>query len=129
PAGVDGRAQLSAAEAELRDRINERWMRFAVTRLDPERTYVDTSVRLSVDVTIFPGTMLQDGTDVASGACLGPEVRLADCVVGEGAVVEHAVGDHAEIGADAVVGPFAVLSPGSHVAAGVRTGAFYTAEI
>ena len=51
-----------------------------------------------------------------------PEVR-------EGAAVEHTVGDHAEIGADAVVGPFAVLSPGSHVAAGVRTGAFYTGEI
>jgi len=128
-AGVNDRAQLSAAEAELRDRINERWMRFGVTMLDPERTYVDTSVRLSVDVTIFPGTMLQSDTVVASGACLGPEVRLADCVVGEGAAVEHTVGDHAEIGADAVVGPFAVLSPGSHVAAGVRTGAFYTGEI
>src|SRR5437660_1073204 len=128
-AGVNDRAQLAAAEAELRDRINERWMRFGVTMLDPERTYVDASVRLSVDVTIFPGTMLQGDTVVASGARLGPEVRLADCVVGEGAVVEHTVGDHAEIGAEAVVGPFAVLSPGSHVAAGMRTGPFYTAEI
>jgi bifunctional UDP-N-acetylglucosamine pyrophosphorylase/glucosamine-1-phosphate N-acetyltransferase len=104
-------------------------MRSGVTMLDPERTYVDTAVRLSVDVTIFPGTMLQGDTVVASGARVGPEVRLTDCVVGEEAVVEHTVGDQAEIGAAAVVGPFAVLSPGSHVAPGARTGPFYTAEI
>jgi bifunctional UDP-N-acetylglucosamine pyrophosphorylase/glucosamine-1-phosphate N-acetyltransferase len=43
-AGVNDRAQLAVAEAELRDRINERWMRRGVTMWDPERTYVDVSV-------------------------------------------------------------------------------------
>ena len=45
-AGVNDRAQLAAAEAEVRDRINERWMRRGVTMWDPERTYVDTTVEL-----------------------------------------------------------------------------------
>ena len=36
-AGVNDRAQLAVAEAELRDRINERWMRRGVTMVDPER--------------------------------------------------------------------------------------------
>ncbi len=40
-AGVNDRAQLAVAEAELRDRINERWMRRGVTMWDPERTYID----------------------------------------------------------------------------------------
>src|SRR5437870_1796753 len=35
-AGVNDRAQLSVAEAELRDRTNERWMRRGVSMLDPE---------------------------------------------------------------------------------------------
>ena len=43
-AGVNDRAQLAVAEAELRDRINERWMRRGVTMWDPERTYVDAEV-------------------------------------------------------------------------------------
>ena len=43
-AGVNDRAQLAVAEAELRDRINERWMRRGVTMWDPERTYVDAQV-------------------------------------------------------------------------------------
>src|SRR5437763_2278955 len=82
-AGVNDRAQLAVAEAELRDRTNERWMRRGVTMLDPERTYIDASVDLAADVTLFPGTMLQGATRVAAGADIGPDSRLVDCEVGE----------------------------------------------
>ena len=54
-AGVNDRAQLAVAEAELRDRINERWMRRGVTMWDPERTYVDAEVHLAADVSLLPG--------------------------------------------------------------------------
>jgi bifunctional UDP-N-acetylglucosamine pyrophosphorylase/glucosamine-1-phosphate N-acetyltransferase len=125
--GVNDRAQLAAAEAVLRTRINERWMRKGVTMLDPDRTYIDASVRLSPDVSIFPGTMLHGDTVIGSGVRIGPDVRLTDCVVGEGAIVECTVGELAEVGAGAVVGPYASLPAGSHVPPGTRTGAFYTA--
>jgi bifunctional UDP-N-acetylglucosamine pyrophosphorylase/glucosamine-1-phosphate N-acetyltransferase len=126
-AGVNDRAQLAAAEAELRDRTNERWMRRGVTMLDPQQTYIDASVTLAPDVTLFPGTLLQGATVVAAGAEVGPDTRLIDCVVGEGAVVEQTVGRLAEIGAQARVGPFAVLAPGARVAAGAVTGPFFNA--
>ena len=118
---------MRLAEAELRDRTNERWMRRGVTMLDPERTYIDASVELAPDVTIFPGTLLQGGTVVKTGAEIGPDTRLVDCVVGEGAAVEQTVGRHAEIGARARVGPFAVLHPGARVGDGAVTGPFFTA--
>ena len=124
-AGVNDRAQLAAAEAELRDRINERWMRRGVTMLDPERTYIDTTVQLEGDVTLFPGTILQGDTVVRQGAQVGPDVRLVDCVVGEGAIVEQTVARAAEIGDDARVGPFASLAPGYRVAPGTVTGPFF----
>jgi bifunctional UDP-N-acetylglucosamine pyrophosphorylase / glucosamine-1-phosphate N-acetyltransferase len=127
-AGVNDRAQLAAAEAVLRERINERWMRRGVTMLDPDRTYVDASVRLSSDVTLFPGTMLHGDTVVGAGVRLGPDVRLTDCAVGEGAILEQTVGEHASVGEGAIVGPFASLPPGSHVPPGLKTGAFYTAS-
>lgn len=126
--GVNDRAQLAAAEAELRARTNDRWMRQGVTMLDPARTYVDASVQLAPDVTLFPGTMLQGSTVVGAGAQLGPGTRLVDCLVGPGAVVEQTVARDAEIGPDAVVGPFASLAPGTHVAGGERTGAFYASS-
>ena len=126
-AGVNDRAQLAGAEAELRARTNRRWLQRGVTMLDPARTYIDASVELGIDVTLFPGTMLQGATVVGPGAQLGPDCRLVDCVVADGAVVEHTVGRQAEIGADARVGPFAFLAPGSRIAAGTVTGPFFNA--
>ena len=126
-AGVNDRAQLATAEAELRDRTNERWMRRGVTMLDPERTYIDATVELAPDVTLFPGTLLQGRTVIATGAEIGPDTRLVDCVVGEEAIVEQTVGRQAEIGAQARVGPFAMLSPGTQVAPGTVTGPFFEA--
>ena len=128
PAGINDRAQLAVAEAELRDRTNDRWMLQGVTMLDPERTYIDATVELGTDVTLFPGTVLQGRTVIESGAEIGPDTRLVDCVVREGAVVEQTVGRLAEIGAGAVVGPFASLAPGSRVAPGVTTGPFFAGE-
>ncbi|MEM7285483.1 MAG: NTP transferase domain-containing protein [Actinomycetota bacterium] len=122
------RVQLASAEAAIRRRTNEHWMRRGVTMLDPDRTYVDTTVRLAPDVTLFPGTMLQGSTVVGAGAEIGPDTRLDDCAVGASARVEKTMGREAEIGEGAQVGPFAVLDPGSHVAAGVATGPFHHAR-
>ena len=124
-AGVNDRFQLAIAEAELRDRTNERWMRRGVTMLDPEHTFVDASVLLGTDVTLFPGTILQGRTVIGDHAEIGPNARLIDCVVGDGAVVENSVCRNAEIGAHAVVGPFASLEPGAAVAPEVVTGPFF----
>jgi len=126
--GVNDRFQLAVAEAELRRRINEGWMRAGVTMVDPDRTVVDALVQLSPDVTLHPGSMLQGRTVVGVGAVLGPDVRLVDCAVGERALVEYTVGYDAEIGPAASVGPFAALRPGSHVPGGATTGPFYTAR-
>lgn len=126
-AGVNDRAQLATAEAELRDRTNERWMRRGVTMLDPERTYVDTAVMLAPDVTLWPGTLLTGATVVATGAQVGPDTTLADTTVGPGARVARTEARWAEIGEGAEVGPFAVLGPGARVAPHAVTGPFFQA--
>ncbi len=124
--GVNDRAQLAVAEAELRRRTNQRWLALGVTMVDPAQTYVDATVHLAPDVTLFPGTILQGDTRVGSGAEIGPHTRLVDCVVAREAVVTQTAGEGAEIGEGAHVGPFAVLAPGTTVAPGKVTGPFYT---
>lgn len=126
--GVNDRLQLARVEAELRRRTNLAWLERGVTLVDPAHTYIDTTVRLGADVTVFPGTMLQGRTVVGEGADIGPNTRLVDCAVGAGAVVEQTVAHDAEIGPRAVVGPFAVLEPGDAIAPDVRTGAFYSSS-
>ena len=124
--GVNDRAQLARAEAELRRRTNERWMREGVSIVDPSAIYIDATVVLAPDVVLFPGTVLQGATVVGAGTEIGPATRLSDTRVGERCKVNETVATRAEIGDDAVVGPFAVLEPGARVASGTRTGPFYT---
>jgi len=128
-AGVNDRAQLAVAEAELRDRINERWMRRGVTMLDPEHTYLDSTVELGRDVTLFPGAILQGRTVVGAGAEIGPGCQLIDSVVGAGAILSFTVARDAVVGDDARIGPWATLPPGCRVPDGTVTGACFTGGV
>ena len=125
--GVNDRWQLALAERELRARTNRRWLLNGVTMLDPRQTFIDVNVTIGRDVTIYPGTILQGTTAIGDGCEIGPDAQLVDCAVGAGAKIVHAVGHDAEVGTDAVVGPYAHLPVGSSVTSESVTGAFYTA--
>jgi bifunctional UDP-N-acetylglucosamine pyrophosphorylase / glucosamine-1-phosphate N-acetyltransferase len=119
-AGVNDRVQLAGAEAELRMRINERWMQRGVTMWDPASTYVDAEVELAEDVSLLPGTIVKGTCRIEAGAQIGPNALLVDVQVGARAQLGaiHATG--VRIGEDAVVGSFSVLGPGTVVAPGER---------
>jgi bifunctional UDP-N-acetylglucosamine pyrophosphorylase/glucosamine-1-phosphate N-acetyltransferase len=121
---VNDRAQLAEAEAELRARINRRWMRDGVTMVDPQRTYVDATVELGPDVRLLPGTILEGRTTVGAGSVVGPDCRLVDAIVGTHATVANSVVLEAEIGDGCNVGPFAYIRPGTRLAAGAKVGTF-----
>jgi bifunctional UDP-N-acetylglucosamine pyrophosphorylase/glucosamine-1-phosphate N-acetyltransferase len=125
--GVNDRWQLALAERELRSRTNRAWLLNGVTMLDPRQTFIDVTVRLGRDVTLYPGTILQGNTVIGDGSEIGPDTRLEDCVVGRGCLIQHTVGIEAEVGDGARVGPYAHLPAGSAVAVEAVTGAFYTA--
>lgn len=124
-AGVNDRTQLAVAEAELRRRTNERLLQSGVSMLDPAHTFVDTTVVIGQDVTLFPGTLLQGDTVIGDGSEIGPNTRLDDCRVGANCVVENSTGRRAVIGDGAHVGPYAALEPGSEIPEDHRTGPFY----
>ena len=125
--GVNDRWQLALAERELRSRTNRHWLLNGVTMLDPRQTFIDVTVTIGRDVTLFPGTILQGRTTIGRGSEIGPDTRLVDCAIGDECVVENSVGREATVGDRSHVGPFAHLPSGSVVASDARTGAFYTA--
>jgi bifunctional UDP-N-acetylglucosamine pyrophosphorylase/glucosamine-1-phosphate N-acetyltransferase len=114
--GVNDRAQLATAEAELRRRINHAWMRAGVTMTNPDAVFIDTSVALGADVTLLPGVVLAGTTTIGEGCTIGPNARLVDTIVDRGATVGVVDATGAAVGADAVVGSFVVLERGSSVA-------------
>jgi bifunctional UDP-N-acetylglucosamine pyrophosphorylase/glucosamine-1-phosphate N-acetyltransferase len=122
--GVNDRAQLAEAEAELRHRINTGWMREGVSMTDPTRTYIDAAVVLAPDVQLLPGTILSGRTVVGTSSIIGPDTQLVDTVVGVGAVVRQTVARESEIGDGATVGPYVSLRPGTRLHAGAHVGTF-----
>jgi bifunctional UDP-N-acetylglucosamine pyrophosphorylase/glucosamine-1-phosphate N-acetyltransferase len=121
--GVNDRAQLARARHIFNARLLGSWMGAGVTIVDPATTWIDTGVSLARDVEVGPGTQLEGRTAVAAGARVGPGSQLRDTAVGEGAIVIQSFCRGADIGAGAVVGPFAYLPPGSKVdAAGPAAG-------
>lgn len=122
--GVNDRGQLAAAEAALRARTNAAWMKAGVTFVDPATTYVDATVRIGADVTIFPGTLLQGDTVIGPGCELGPNTHLVDTTVGSGSTVAHTTAKSARVGDDTTVGPYVVLDPGVEVPSGSSVACF-----
>ncbi|MGI9111355.1 MAG: bifunctional UDP-N-acetylglucosamine diphosphorylase/glucosamine-1-phosphate N-acetyltransferase GlmU [Gaiellaceae bacterium] len=106
--GVNTRAELAAAAAVLRDRINLDHMLAGVTIADPSSTWIEPTVALEPDAVVHPFTILRGTTRVAAGAEIGP----------------HSVALDAEVGAGALVGPFCYLRPGTVLAAGSKAGTF-----
>jgi bifunctional UDP-N-acetylglucosamine pyrophosphorylase/glucosamine-1-phosphate N-acetyltransferase len=122
--GVNDRVQLARMGAELNRRTVEAWMREGVTVVDPATTWVDVHVRLGRDVRLLPGTQLHGSTTVAEQAVIGPDTTLTDVEVGKRAVVQRTHGSEAVIGADATVGPFAYLRPGTRLGEAGKIGTF-----
>jgi bifunctional UDP-N-acetylglucosamine pyrophosphorylase / glucosamine-1-phosphate N-acetyltransferase len=121
--GVNDRVQLAALGRELNNRLLERWMRDGVTVVDPATVWVDVTVELGQDVVLRPGVQLHGQTRVAAGAELGPDTTLTDCQVGERATVVRTHATSAEIGPEAVVGPYTYLRPGARLGPRAKAGA------
>ena len=122
--GVNDRAQLAESAALLRDLINDNLMRAGVTIVDPISTWVDSTATVESDVTLLPGTWIAGSTKVASGAVIGPRSTLLNCTVASGAQVIESHCTGAVIGANASVGPFTYLRPGTQLGASSKAGAF-----
>lgn len=122
--GVNDRVQLADAGAVLRRRILERLMRAGVTVTDPATTYVAPDVPVGVDTVLLPGTHLEGTTGIGAGATIGPNCRLVDTVVEDGASVTYSVLLNAHVGPGAKVGPFAYLRPGAQLDRGAKAGTF-----
>ena len=122
--GVNDRVQLSEVAIKLNELIVRGWQRAGVTIVDPATTWIDLKSTLAADVEILPGTQIKGATDIQTGAIIGPDTTLLDCEVGENAVVKRTDATLAVIGANASVGPFAYLRPGTELAENGKIGTF-----
>jgi bifunctional UDP-N-acetylglucosamine pyrophosphorylase/glucosamine-1-phosphate N-acetyltransferase len=99
-------------------------MKSGVTMIDPTTVWIDPTVSLSQDVVIYPEVALAGNTTIESGVVIGARTTLINCEVKRGANIRDSYCDGAQIGADATVGPFSYLRPGTVLEKGVKVGAY-----
>ena len=122
--GINDRVQLAQATGIMRSRILNDWMRSGVTIEDPATTWIESAVELESDVTLLSNVRLTGNCRIASGAIVGPDCTLEDTEVLAGARVLKATAIGAVIGAQATVGPYTYLRPGTVLGASAKAGGF-----
>jgi bifunctional UDP-N-acetylglucosamine pyrophosphorylase/glucosamine-1-phosphate N-acetyltransferase len=122
--GLDHRVKLALGEAEMRRRINQGWMAAGVTLVHPEATYIDASVEIGQDTTIWPNTYLQGETRIGQQCTIGPSSVIRDSSIGDRCRVELSVVEQAVMEEDSDIGPFGHLRKGARLGKGAHMGNF-----
>jgi bifunctional UDP-N-acetylglucosamine pyrophosphorylase/glucosamine-1-phosphate N-acetyltransferase len=85
--GVNTRAELAEAAAELRRRIVDEHMAAGVAVVDPATTWIEADVVVEAEAVIQPFTILRGRTVVRAGAKVGPHALVVDSEVRAGEIV------------------------------------------
>lgn len=122
--GINDRVQLAQAEAKARRRVCEELMLSGVTLIDPDATYIDASVQVGQDTTIWPGTVITGDSRLGTNCTIGPHVELDGVIVGDACTIRQgSFVTGSLIGNGVTIGPFAFIRPDCQVEDEARVGA------
>lgn len=97
--GINSRIQLAQATKIAQRRINERHMAAGVTMLDPDQVWIGPNVSIAPDAELLPQVFLNGDTNVGEDAVIGPNARLTNVAVGNGAVLADVVLENTSVAA------------------------------
>lgn len=122
--GINTRPELVELRQVLQARVHQAHGLAGVTILDPLTTHIDATVKIGLDTTIYPYTILSGVTDIGEDCEIGPGARISDSRLGNGVSVRDSHVTASEIGDECRIGPFANLRPGSVLGNSVKIGDF-----
>ncbi|MBR0680264.1 bifunctional UDP-N-acetylglucosamine diphosphorylase/glucosamine-1-phosphate N-acetyltransferase GlmU [Roseomonas eburnea] len=103
--GINSRAELAIAEAEVQAALREAAMAGGTTLQAPETVFLSYDTRLGADVVVEPHVFFGPGVTVEDGAVIRSFCHLTQCTVRR----------NAEIGPFARLRPGTVIEPRAHV--------------
>ncbi len=106
--GINSRAELAVAEAEIQRRLRLAAMEAGATLIAPETVFLSADTRLGEDVVVQPHVVFGPGVSVGARSEIRGFSHLEGCTVG----------------ADALIGPYARLRPGTRVGDAAHVGNF-----
>ncbi len=123
--GVNSRRQLAELSRILNLKTLGKLMDDGVTIIDPNATWIDSTVTIGRDTTVWPGVVLTGRTSIGEDCVIRPGCRLHDMTVGDGAeLLDHVIATDSQIGSGSHVGPMAHLRPGTVLTEKCKLGNF-----
>ncbi len=132
-AGVNSPVQLAELERAFQKRVALQLMEQGVRLADPARLDVRGELLCAQDVSIDVNCVFEGQVSLGEGVKIGANCVIANATIAAGAVIHpftHIEGgkpgskDAIEVGAGALIGPFARLRPGARLGAEVHIGNF-----
>lgn len=123
--GVNNRRQLAVLERAYQQQLAEELLLAGVMICDPARFDLRGELRHGRDVTIDTNVIIEGRVALGNNVVIGTGCVLKDCNIGDNVVISpYSVIDGAILSANASVGPFARLRPGSELGEGAHVGNF-----
>jgi len=123
--GVNDKVQLAQVEANYRQQRARELMMAGATLADPARIDIRGTVSVGRDVFIDINAVLIGNVNLASGVKVGPNCLIVESHIGAGTEIHaNSIVDHAVVGEDCRIGPFARLRPDTVLQADVHIGNF-----
>lgn len=123
--GMNSRREHSVLCRIMQRRINNYWMENGVSLLSPETTWIDSDVKIGVDVIISSNVHLVGKTSIGNRVVIEPNsiIRKSNiealCLIKAGSYIEESL-----IKENAQIGPFARIRPNSRIGKGAKVGNF-----
>lgn len=123
--GVNDKIQLNSIERAHQGRLANQLMAQGVALADASRLDIRGSLSCGRDVFIDVNAVFEGEVTVGDGVTIGPNCVIKDSHIGSHTELKsHTVLEGARIEGDSVIGPYARLRPGTHLATGAKIGNF-----
>ncbi|MBI3286192.1 MAG: bifunctional UDP-N-acetylglucosamine diphosphorylase/glucosamine-1-phosphate N-acetyltransferase GlmU [Burkholderiales bacterium] len=123
--GVNSKVQLAELERIHQANLARQLLEQGVTLYDPARIDIRGSLSCGRDVSIDVGCVFVGEVILEDGVCIGPHCVIKNATIGAGSSIRAMCHiEEAEVGAQAQIGPYARLRPGTTLAEDVHIGNF-----
>ena len=123
--GANTRAELADLDQKMRLGKCLQLMSDGVTIFYPATCVIDSDVKIAPDTVIEPYVQLLGNTKIGSRCRVRSYSVIRDCQVGDDVTIRPGcIMEGANIAADAIIGPYSHLRPGSEIGEGAHVGNF-----
>lgn len=123
--GINTRVDLAVANEVLKLEKLKELMLSGVTVLDPKTTYVEGTVEVGSETTLYPNCYLHGMTKIGERCIIESNSKITDSVLGnEVTIRSNSVITGSKIEDGAIIGPFAHLRPLSEIKTKAKIGNF-----